>query len=75
MGRLAGFSGREVARVAERSGWAYQRTRGDDMIYAKAGQARNLSVPAHRELKEGITRALIATMEMTVDEFLAIARK
>jgi predicted RNA binding protein YcfA (HicA-like mRNA interferase family) len=75
MGRLAGFSGREVGRVAELSGWVFARNRGSHRVYWKQGVVHNLSVPGHRELKEGTLRDLLATMEMTVNEFLAVARK
>jgi len=76
VGRLAGFSGREVARVAEALGWRYKRTRGDHMVFEfPETSIRNLSIPAHRELSEGTLRGLIDIMEIPVDEFLRMARK
>lgn len=61
--------------MAEGLGWQYQRTRGDHLIYTFPRAERNLSIPAHRELREGLVRSLIATMGITVDEFLKVARK
>lgn len=75
MGRLAGFSGRQVARVAEQLGWQYQRTTGDHLVYTSPGRRRNLSIPAHRELSAGMLSTLIKDMGITVDEFLALAKK
>ena len=75
MGRLAGFSGHEVARVAERDDWQYQRRRGSHMIYSKVGVRENLSIPNPSNVKEGTLRDLLTIMEMTVGEFLAVARK
>jgi len=75
MGVLAGFSGREVARVAERVGWQYQRTTGDHLIYTLPGHPGNLAIPAHRELRPGMLRSLINTMGLSVDEFLRLAKK
>lgn len=75
MGRLAGFRGREVRRVAESTGWKLVRVRGDHFVYRKPGVARNLSIPDAREVNEPLLSALIKTMGLTVDEFLRLARK
>ena len=75
MGRLAGFSGREVRRVAETAGWAFERVNGDHFVFKKAGVRHNLSVPDHRELKEALMRRLVRDMGLTVDEFLNRAKK
>ena len=75
MGRLAGLSGSDVRRAAERTGWVYERTRGDHMVFRKEGVDLNLSIPNHRELAEGLLRRLIAIMGLSVDEFLRLAKK
>ena len=74
MGRLPGFGAGDVTRVAERLGWSLERRRGSHLIYRKESDARNLSVPNHRVLKEGTLRSLVHTMGLTVDEFLELAR-
>ncbi len=74
MGRLAGFSGRDVRRVAERDGWQFLRQCGDHMVFYKPGVRENLSIPDHREIAEGLLRALLRKMGMTVAEFLQRAR-
>ncbi len=53
MGRLDGYSGRQVGEVAEQLGWVHTRTTGDHFVYKKAGVARNLSIPAHKAVKRG----------------------
>ena len=75
MGRLHGFRGREVRRVAESLGWQFQRMAGDHMVFRKPGVARNISIPDHREVREGTLHKLIKDMGLTIDEFLALARK
>lgn len=75
MGRLAGFNGREVRRVAEKSGWEYLRTTGDHFHYRKGGNPLNLSIPDHRSIAPGTLRQIIKTMGLSVDEFLELARK
>lgn len=61
--------------MAELHGWTYFRSRGSHRTYRKLGAAQNLSIPDHNPIAEGTLRALIKTMEMSVDDFLAVARK
>ena len=75
MGRLAGFNGREVRRVAEKSGWEHLRTSGDHFHYSKPDNPLNLSIPDHWAVAVGTLRQIIKTMGLTVDEFLKLARK
>ena len=75
MGRLSGFSSREVRRVAERLGWEHQRNSGDHRVYSIAGNPDNLSIPDHREIREGTLRDLVDIMGLTVEEFLRLAKK
>lgn len=75
MGRLNGYSSRDVIEVAERRGWEFQRRRGSHMVYRRAGIPFNLSVPDHRELAEGMLRDLIKTMGLTPEEFIALVKK
>ena len=48
---------------------------GDHMVFRKPGVARNISIPDHREVREGTLHKLIKDMGLTIDEFLALARK
>ncbi len=75
MGRLAGFSGREIGRVAESRGWTFQRQRASHRMYKMPGSRWTLSVPEHRSVDEGLVRDIVRKMDMTVDEFLSEARK
>jgi predicted RNA binding protein YcfA (HicA-like mRNA interferase family) len=75
VGRLAGFSAREVRRVAESAGWVFWRARGDHFVFKKSREMNNLSIPDHREIKEALMRRLVRDMGLTVDEFLRRARK
>ena len=75
MGRLSGFSGRAARRVAESNGWILVRVAGDHFVFKKPGEAHNLSIPDHHELKEALMRRLIRDMGLSVDEFLWSGRK
>lgn len=75
MSRLGGFSGMQVARVAEALGYEKARMRGDHMVYTRPGALLHLSIPDHRSLSPGTLRKLIRAMGLTVDQFLALAKK
>lgn len=51
------------------------RQKGSHMILVKEGSWATLSVPDHRELAPGTLRSLIRSSGLTVDQFLALARK
>jgi len=41
------ISGKELARIVERHGWALLRVSGSHHIYGKAGSIVRLSIPLH----------------------------
>lgn len=49
--------------------------RGSHQILSRGPGAGHLPIPMHRELREGLVRSLIAERGLTVDEFLARAKK
>lgn len=75
MGRLAGFSGRETARVAALHGWQFKRQAGSHRIYGLEGSRWTLAIPDHRSIDEGLLRDLPRKMDLSIDDFLKVARK
>ena len=75
MGRLSGFNGREIMRVAESDGWVHLRASGDHYVFRKPGIAENVSIPDHRPVKEGTLRTILTKMRMKPNDFLSAARK
>jgi hypothetical protein len=45
------------------------------MVYKRTGTVLHLSIPDHDSVSPGTLRKLIRTMGLTVDQFLAMARK
>ena len=45
------------------------------MVFRKDGVSSGLSIPDHRALDEGMLRSLLRTMDCSVEEFLARAKK
>jgi predicted RNA binding protein YcfA (HicA-like mRNA interferase family) len=75
MPSLPVLSGREVVKVFVQDGWKTARQRGSHIILIKPGSMVTLSVPDHREVAKGTLRSLIRSRGLTVDEFVALARK
>ncbi len=75
MGRFAGFSPREVRRVAESAGWTLHRVSGDHFVFKKPLVMHTLSIPDHRDLKESVVRVLVKDMGISPEEFLRRAKK
>jgi len=72
MGRLAGFSYREVARRLRSFGWVFDRSGpGSHEIWRHATSGRKVTLPHHaRDIAEGTLRAILRQAEIDVDEFL-----
>ncbi len=63
-------TGKELARVLERHGWALLRVHGSHHIYGKAGSQVRLSVPIHgnQVLKVGLLRHLMKLAGLKEDD-------
>jgi predicted RNA binding protein YcfA (HicA-like mRNA interferase family) len=72
MGTLANISGKEAAKAFAKAGWSAVGQVGSHLVMTKAGQRANLSIPQHRELGQGLLRALIRNAGMTVEDFLQL---
>jgi predicted RNA binding protein YcfA (HicA-like mRNA interferase family) len=72
VGKLGNISGKEAAKVFQRSGWHPIGQVGSHLVLVKDGTRANLSIPQHKELSVGTLRSLIRSSGMTVEEFLAL---
>lgn len=64
---MRSVSGKELAKILERHGWALMRVQGSHHIYGKAGSDVRLSVPIHgnQALKTGLLRHLMKAAGIT----------
>jgi predicted RNA binding protein YcfA (HicA-like mRNA interferase family) len=71
MSKLPSVTAREVIRVAEKLGFAFDRQRGSHAVYLRSADHRRLVIPVHkgRDLKPGTLRGLIDDMGVSVEEF------
>jgi len=72
MGRLAGFSYREVARRLRTFGYVFDRPGpGSHEVWRHAETGRKVTLPHHaRDLAEGTLRAVLREAGIDVEEFL-----
>ena len=66
---LTPVSGRLAIAAFQKAGFEILRRRGSHIIIVKDDMAVMLSVPDHRQLKPGASRALIRKAGLTVREF------
>lgn len=74
MSKLPVVAARDVIRVAERLGFAFDRQRGSHAVYLRASDNLRIVIPVHkgRDLKPGTLRGLIDDMGLSVEEFVGM---
>ncbi|MDP4198275.1 MAG: type II toxin-antitoxin system HicA family toxin [Bacteroidota bacterium] len=72
MGRLAGFSYREVVRRLRLLGFTFDRHgAGSHEVWRHSISGRKVTVPRHaRDMAEGTLRAILREAAIAVDDFL-----
>lgn len=60
----------DVARVARKLGWQFDRRRGSHEVYKKDGVAESLVIVANKkDLKRGTLGSMLRTMGLTLEDF------
>ena len=73
MGKLRVLSGSEVCAILGRHGFVEVRRRRHIVMQRQDDDGTTtVPVPDHKELRIGTLRAIIRTVEITVDEFAAL---
>jgi len=75
MPRLVPVSYRRIARVFEQDGWRHARTKGDHLIFTKAGHIRPLVIPMYAEVPVFIIKNLLRTARMTRERYFELLDK
>ncbi len=70
MSALPVVSGRDVAKALEKIGYVFDGQRGSPMILRQQNPPhRRLTVPDHKDIAKGKSRAIIRQAGLTVEEF------
>jgi predicted RNA binding protein YcfA (HicA-like mRNA interferase family) len=73
MGRLSGFSYRDVVRKLRELGFAFDRQAAGSHEIWRHPDGRRTTIPHHaKDLPQGTLRAILREAQIDVDEFLAI---
>ncbi|MGL6343924.1 MAG: type II toxin-antitoxin system HicA family toxin [Waterburya sp.] len=71
MGRLAGFSYREVTQKMRKLGFEFYRSgKGDHEIWINPKTNLRTTIPHHREIREGTLRNILKQAQVEVKDFL-----
>ena len=71
MGRLSGFSYRQVTRKLRKVGFEFYRTgKGDHEVWFNPQTRLKTIIPHHREIREGTLQSILKQCQISVDEFL-----
>jgi len=65
---LKSYSGKEVCRLLEATGWQLKRIKGSHHIYGRSGERFIITVPVHgnHSLKPGLLRAVLKMARIEV---------
>lgn len=74
MGRLAGFSYRDIVRKLRKAGFTFDRqAKGSHEIWWNPATRKRTTIPNHPgSLPEGTVRAIIKQADLSPDEFLSL---
>lgn len=71
MGRLSGFSYRQVTKKLRRAGFKFYRSgKGDHEIWFNPTTKISTIIPHHKTIKEGTLRAILRQAQVSVEDFL-----
>jgi len=66
---------RKLARVFEKLGWVYDRTKGDHMVFVKKGFIRPVVIPKYKNIPVFIIKNNLRTAKISVEEYLKVLKK
>lgn len=77
MPKLPQITAKELAKVAQKCGFALDRTKGSHFIYFRPKDCRSISIPQHhgKTLGKGLVYALIKQMDLTLEQFLDLLKQ
>ena len=74
MSRLPVISGMQAIKAFSKDGWLPHRQVGSHVVLRKEGSKVTLTIPKHKELKQGLLRNLIKAAGLAVEEFEALLK-
>jgi predicted RNA binding protein YcfA (HicA-like mRNA interferase family) len=75
MPRITPIHYRKLAKVFEKKGFVYVRTKGDHLVYEKKGIIRPVIIPKYKQIPEFIILRNLKTANITREEYIRLLRK
>lgn len=75
MPRISPIHYRKLAKVFEKKGFSYVRTKGDHLVYQKEGIERPIVIPMYKEIPEFIILNNLKTAGISREEYLKTLKK
>ncbi|OGQ90898.1 MAG: hypothetical protein A2253_12175 [Deltaproteobacteria bacterium RIFOXYA2_FULL_55_11] len=75
MTKLPAISGRECLKILQKAGFALRRQEGSHMILRRDDPFCQVVVPDHKELDRGTLRAILRSIEFSVEEFTRLRKR
>ncbi len=73
MGKLGGFSYRELVEKLRKFGFEFLRSaKGDHEIWYSAEKNLFTTIPHHKEIKEGTLTAILKQCKISIKDFLEV---
>jgi predicted RNA binding protein YcfA (HicA-like mRNA interferase family) len=66
---------KKLVKVFEKSGWKYDRTKGDHLIFVKEEFIRPVVIPAYKTVPVFIIKNNPRTAKITNEEYIKILKK
>ncbi len=66
---------RKLVLLFEKSGWVYQRTKGDHMIYTKKGYMRPVVIPKYKTIPVFIIKNNLRTAKISNEDYFNLLRE
>jgi predicted RNA binding protein YcfA (HicA-like mRNA interferase family) len=65
---------KKLVKVFEKTGWRYDRTKGDHLVFIKEGSTRPIIIPAYKTVPVFIIKNNLRTANITNEEYLKILK-
>jgi predicted RNA binding protein YcfA (HicA-like mRNA interferase family) len=73
MSELPSLTPRELARVAQMLGFAFDRQKGSHAVYLRSTDGRRVVIPMHnRDLKPGTLHGLVRDLGISVEQLVEL---
>ena len=66
------LSGKELAKILSKIGFAFQRQKGSHMVLRRESPSARVVVPNHRNLRVGTLKTILNEAGITIEQLLAL---